>query len=775
MNLFFEIILFIFLLSIYFFIKRQQAFIQEHAARMEAILDNVIDGIVTIDDKGIIESANSAIEKIFGYSQAELLGKNISILMPEPYCSQHNDYIKAYLKTHNKKIIGIGRQVFGIKKNGQVFPMELAVSEMIFNNKHLFSGLVRDISEQVKVKEEIQDLLSLKQAIFDSANIIIISTDLQGKIIAFNQSAEKNLGYKAQEIIYKQTPLLIHNPTEIQVYAKKLAQEYQQTFTSDLEVLSFKAKQQILEENEWMYIRKDGSSFPVLLTITSLKNKMGEIIGYLYIAYDITERKRIDKMKSEFISTVSHELRTPLTSIRGSLSLIIAGTLGNLPEKVKPLLHIANKNAERLGSLINDILDIEKIEAGKMDFSYEVVVLQEIIQQCIEANQGFAEQFNITLLLEDKTNTILKVYVDKSRLEQVLANLISNACKFSPINGKVIINLQQKENKAYIAVMDYGEGIADTFKSRIFQKFAQADASDTRQKGGTGLGLSISKAIIETMQGEIGFTSVQGQGSTFYFYLPLYQDKPIAYALQNSKGKILVCEDNYDIAALLKLLIEQSGFIVDIAYSVYQAKTLLQQTHYLAITLDLMLPDEDGLSFLKFLRENKDITPVIIVSAKTEFNKQKMNAEALQIVDWIQKPIDNQKLIVALEQILYQNNLDNKPNILHVEDDEDIRQIIAIILKDRASLYFATNLEQARQQLQQKVFDLLLLDISLPDGSGLDLLAEIHSHFPNLPVVIFSAQQIPREIAQQVDAALVKAKTSNQTLLNTIIKAIENR
>jgi len=229
------------------------------------------------------------------------------------------------------------------------------------------------------------------------------------------------------------------------------------------------------------------------------------------------------RFKSEFTSTVSHELRTPLTSIRGSLGLIASGVMGELKPEIGRLIAIACNNTERLLFLINDILDISKIESGKMDFVMGPVDLKAVLLQSIEVNQAYGEQYEVKYHLNDVIDGTT-VYADTDRLMQVLNNLLSNAAKFSPKGTEVDISVIQKDGVIRVEIKDYGNGIPVKFQSRIFEKFSQADGSDTRKIGGTGLGLSISKAIVEKMGGSIGFDTEEGIGATFYIDVSLYAD-----------------------------------------------------------------------------------------------------------------------------------------------------------------------------------------------------------------------------------------------------------
>ena len=254
----------------------------------------------------------------------------------------------------------------------------------------------------------------------------------------------------------------------------------------------------------------------------------GGDLAYTIITFaDNTERKREDQMKSEFVSTVSHELRTPLTSICGGLGLLVGGALGNLPVTAMKIITVAHTNSLRLSVLINDLLDMEKLVAGKMDMHLESQALMPLVDAALEVNQAYAASHKVSLHVVRREDEV-RVLVDAARLGQVLSNLISNAAKFSHENSRIEVSVMVcaglDQRRVRVSVQDYGIGVPLKFRERIFQKFAQADGGDTRQHGGTGLGLAISKQLIDQMQGEIGFDSEVGQGSVFYFELPVIEN-----------------------------------------------------------------------------------------------------------------------------------------------------------------------------------------------------------------------------------------------------------
>lgn len=488
----------------------------------------------------------------------------------------------------------------------------------------------------------------------------------------------------------------------------------------------------------------------------------------------------IDRMKNEFISTVSHELRTPLTSIRGSLGLITGGVAGEVPIKARELVEIAYKNSERLVNLINDILDIEKIESGRMDFRNKEIYLTHVLAQALEANSAYASQFGVRFELDNKA-PLAMVVADGDRLMQVFTNLLSNAAKFSPTGGTVTISVSRHDTSTAgmvrVAVTDRGPGIPHEFYDRIFGKFAQADSSAARLKGGTGLGLSISKVIVERLGGRIGFHSEPNVRTTFYFDLPeLRAIVPEAPGLSmrgdesRIRPRILVCEDDKDIAALLRMMLNQGGFDADIAYNADQAKQMLSQNCYSAMTVDLLLPDQYGIALIRELREDESTRglPIIVVSANAGKGRSELDGDAFMIIDWIDKPINRERLVSALNHAVTVPG-DRKPRILHVEDDLDVCQVVSYILQDLADIVSTASIGDAQAELEKESFDLVLLDISLPDGSGMELLPTINrSAGRPIPVIVFSAHELKKEMLENFSAALIKSRTSNEELLETI-------
>lgn len=254
-----------------------------------------------------------------------------------------------------------------------------------------------------------------------------------------------------------------------------------------------------------------------------IRSQEGKNLGRVWQFRDISAFKEIDRSKDEFISAVSHELRTPLTSIRGAMDLMAGGVMGELPAEAMDLLKVGQKNCDRLTRIINDVLDIQKVEAGRMEFSFEVVSLEEVMADSVAALKPYGDRLGVEFRLESSAPGI-RVRADTNRLMQVMDNLLSNAAKFSPEGGTVEVELASHGRFARVSVMDRGPGIAPGFQGRVFEKFSQGAAHSPRDKAGTGLGLNIARAIVERMRGAIGFRPRPGGGTVFYFDLPLSRD-----------------------------------------------------------------------------------------------------------------------------------------------------------------------------------------------------------------------------------------------------------
>jgi signal transduction histidine kinase len=365
-----------------------------------------------------------------------------------------------------------------------------------------------------------------------------------------------------------------------------------------------------------------------------------------------SERKRLERLKDEFISTVSHELRTPLTSIAASLSLLVSKAAGSLPDGAARLLTLAHTNSQRLVRLVNDILDIEKMESRQAVFAFGRVEVRPLVEQAIETNREFAESCGVRIRLEDGC-ALGEVRADPDRFIQVLTNLLSNAIKFSPKDNEVVVTIENVTDVVRISVRDHGPGIPADFKTHVFERFAQADATNARKKGGTGLGLSIVKQIMDRFGGKVGFADALGGGTIFHVELPSWEhiaSMAIDREAQSDALRILICEDDPDTAVALRDQLRQGGFAADFAYTAADAITCATATQYHDILVDLGLPDEDGIGLIVRLRELPQYfeTQIIVVSADPGRGRDDLRSAKLNVSDWLHKPVDLNRLMHAL-------------------------------------------------------------------------------------------------------------------------------
>ncbi|MBL0933786.1 MAG: response regulator [Rhizobiaceae bacterium] len=519
----------------------------------------------------------------------------------------------------------------------------------------------------------------------------------------------------------------------------------------------------------------DGSDGWLSTLKAPLRDEAGRVIGIISHNRDVTEEKRNQEIKNAFISTVSHELRTPLTSIRGSLGLVSAGVAGTLPPKAENLIRIAHTNSERLVRLINDILDMEKIESGKMMFDMQRHALRPIVEQAIETANNYMPDRRIRIVLVDDAPGSV-VDADADRMHQVVTNLLSNAIKFSPPAGIVQLRLAYIDHHVEIAVSDQGAGIPLAFRDRIFGKFEQADSSSTREKGGTGLGLSITKALVQHMSGAIGFETADGAGTTFKVTLPLAaDDPPLRSASRDTREptRILICEDDAETASIIAKLLASDGYGTDLAPDFSSAQSLLRDRTYAAIALDIDLAGDSGVRLFNEVRNshhNGNI-PVIVLSAAPDEARKSLNGAAVGIIDWLAKPVDPERLHASVQKIVAAPS-HHRPRILHVEDDRDVLEVMAAGLGSDVVMTFAHNLAEARAQLAAQSFELVILDIGLPDGSGLDLLGELDDA---TPVIIFSASDLDGVLARKVKSVMTKTKRSEIDVARSVRAILAGR
>ncbi len=495
--------------------RAAEATLRESEARYRQLVEGSLGMVCTHDLRGNLLTINTHGAETIGRTVEEMTGHNLAeFIVPER---------KAALPAYLKKIGETG-EAQGLLHLSHAAMARFALSRI--RNKLIVVpgrapyvlGFGVDISEQVRAEGRLRTLTRQSDSILASVGDGIFGIDLDGKVTFVNAAATQMLGYKQEEMLGHVMHDLIH-------HTRADGTPYDAADSPIRKSLTNFDTVRVSNEIFW---RKDGTSFPVEYVarpqIDSQSSDSDGLkpLGVVVAFTDTTERRALDRMKDEFISTVSHELRTPLTSLRGALGLLAGGALANRPEKTQQMLEIAISNSDRLVRLVNDILDLERISSGKTELHSTMVSAEDLLRRAAGVQQSRTPRPNIRIFFAAHG---VNVWADPDRILQTLNNLLSNAIKFSPAGSEIHLTARNlDDSEAIIEVRDQGRGIPPDKLEHIFDRFQQGDASDSRAMGGTGLGLAICRSIVNQHGGRIWATSVEGQGTTFHFTLPT---KPI--------------------------------------------------------------------------------------------------------------------------------------------------------------------------------------------------------------------------------------------------------
>lgn len=571
-------------------------------------------------------------------------------------------------------------QTYVNKIEGGKFVIIIAVGFVISFLLGLFGYMATTSLQQMA---ELENSNRLQTTILKSANYLIIVTDANGSIQVFNPAAEKMLGYEKSEVIGKHNPSLFCRHEETVAWAEKLSQElgYEVEATFDSHVLRAK-KFRRADENEWTFVRKDGSHFPVRLSITAIWDAFGELAGYLAIGYDLSDEHEIRKhlvlakqaaldvaqAKSEFLANMSHEIRTPMNGVIGLTDLIL---LTPLSEKQKKFANMIRASGQILMGIINDILDFSKIDAGKLQIEKISVSLRDLVHMQIQLQMLRAEEKGLQIFCEWDQAIPTRLMADGCRIGQILTNLISNAIKFTE-HGNILVRVQLEKNESEerqwvrFSVQDSGIGLTKPQIEKLFQPFHQADGSTSRKYGGTGLGLSISKKLVSLMEGEIGVESLPGHGSIFWFVLPLAavsddvlskidQPQAIAWPRNETQGShILLVEDNAVNQMVAMSQLESLGYKCTAVANGSEALQKITQENFDLVLMDCHMPKMDGFEATRRIRalsSFKAHLPIVALTANA-MSEDKARCFLSGMNDYLTKPIGLEKLSQVLERHL---------------------------------------------------------------------------------------------------------------------------
>ena len=506
--------------------KKIELELRESESRFRAIVEHAVDGMIVFNDRGLIEIINSAAEKQFGYSFSEVYYQSISMLIPEPERSQLTGYLEKHLISGKENFAGIDREIIACRKDGSQFHLNISVSELYWHGHKVFLGITRDATDRIRMEKELADYannlegkvearteelnIALKvvddarnrtDAILKSIREGMIVTDINNKIIMMNDLAETILGTPFKEAFGKHIGLSIKD--------EKLKDRIIATF--DKEEAGYEFDFEIPRE-------KSGEQNIYRATTSVILDNSKKKMGILTIIHDVTHDRKIDRMKSEFISTAAHELRTPLTSIRGFSELLLTKEDKLTVEEKKRFLTSINSQSVRLASIINDLLDISRIEAGKgFALNKSLCIAREIIEEIIYTFRDAYQEFQF---VEEYPEDSFEWFADQDKIKQVLTNVYSNAVKYSPNGGEIKTKVTLNHDYVSISIKDHGLGMTPEQVNKYFQKFYRADASNANIEG-TGLGSTIIKYLVEAHEGKVLVESKLGEGTTVKLTIPL--------------------------------------------------------------------------------------------------------------------------------------------------------------------------------------------------------------------------------------------------------------
>jgi protein-histidine pros-kinase len=487
-------------------------------AKFSDLLESTPDGIVMLNPTGRIVLTNSQADRLFGYESGELRGKPVEVLLPERYRGAHVGYRSSYFFQPRTRSMGAGLELYGLRRDGSEFPVEISLSPLETSEGTLVMSAIRDISDRKKAEQKFRGLL-------ESAPYAIVIVNREGNIVIVNSQTEKLFGYRREELLNQKVEMLI-------------PERFRNQHPGHRTGFFIEPRTRAMGAGLDLYgLRRDGSEFPVEISLSPLEAEDGMLVSSAI--RDITERKRIEdalrvknielqnaaEAKDRFLANMSHELRTPLNGIIGFAEFLVDGKPGTLNPKQKEYIEDILNSGNHLLQLINDLLDMAKVEARKMELNPEQFTLRKAIEEVCAVAQPIAQKKRIRMEIAIAPE-LGEITLDQQKFKQVLYNLLSNAIKFTDNDGQVEVLATNHEPERFrLVVKDTGIGIKPQDIQRLFREFEQLESGATHRYEGTGLGLALTRKILELQCGTIAVESEFGKGCSFTVVLPLVMDK----------------------------------------------------------------------------------------------------------------------------------------------------------------------------------------------------------------------------------------------------------
>jgi PAS domain S-box-containing protein len=778
--------------------KRVDEALRESEERFRLLVEDVKDyGIFMLDHRGNVASWNQGAERIKGYKADEIVGRHFSCFYPQ------EDLLKGKPEHELQMAVAEGRcedEGWRLRKDGSRFWANVVITSLTDGAGELrgFSKITRDVTESKRAQELLQETEERHRKLFDNNPHPTWVYDRETlRFLAVNRAAVTQYGYSTDEFL-AMTIKDIRPPEDVTSLLDNVAAVEDGHKTLGI----------------WKHLKKDGSALDA--EITSYAMTFGGRAAEVVVAVDVTQRKRDEaekrkfteklaasnqelelrnreveratKLKSKFLASMSHELRTPLNAIVGFSDLLAEGTPGQLNEKQKRFVNHIKQGSAHLLQLINDILDLSKIEAGQLELRSEEFLVRDALPEVLSIVQPLAMAKNIRLEQKLESNSLLKT--DRVRFKQILYNLLSNAVKFTPKGGRVAVECVDYWDFVRVSVTDSGIGIQPEDQKVIFDEFRQVEGSIDDTHEGTGLGLAITKRLVEQQGGQISVESEFGKGSRFTFTLlaaePTSEVEPVVEPPKGSvpaaSGRltplVLIVDDESSSRELLASYLEPEYSLV-MAKSGVEAIKKAQQLRPDAITLDVLMPGNNGFESLASLRKNPDTAniPVIIVSIVD----QKQVGFALGADDYLVKPVRRSALVEAIRRHV-PLPADDDSSILLVDDDPRALELLQETL--RSAGYETQGVRsgaRALEVLANKAVGAILLDLLMPGMDGFGVIRHVRQEatLKELPILVMTGKTLTAEeaalLSRETQALLQKNGSWQQQLIVEIRRVIAGR
>lgn len=622
---------------------------RDAAERLRAVVDTAVDGIVTINEHGAIETVNPAVSHIFGYAPADLIGRNVNMLMPEPYRSEHDKYLSNYRDTSVRKIIGSGREVMGLRRDGTTFPMDLSVSETrLIDGSRIFTGIVRDVTERHRAEAALRESADQFHQLADAMPQIVWTARADGYVDYYNERWYEFTNFKRGEFGEASWVPILH-PDD----AQRVKDEWYESIRTGR---PFQIEARFANRKRGGYVWFLGRAHPV-------RNERGEIVRWFGTSTDIQELKmaqealkEADRRKDEFLAMLAHELRNPLAPIRNALNIFRS----RATQDPRELLDVVERQVNHLVRLVDDLMDVSRITRGKINVKREPVSLANILESAIECCRPDIDAglhpFEITLPESD-----VFVSADATRLGQVFMNLLNNSARYTPRGKRIWLEARVENNQAVVRVRDEGMGIPEELRTRIFDLFTQGDSSIERVNGGLGIGLTIARRLVAMHDGTLEAQSEGlNQGSEFVVRLPLCPaPQPAATEAAPAHDgdgigkqlRVLVVDDNVDAAESLAMLFRIKGCEVRMAHDGFKTLDVAKEFKPEVVLLDIGLPKMNGYDVARKLRETPEGKSAYLV-AQTGWGQEedRQRSREAGFDAHMVKPLDFNALVALISE-----------------------------------------------------------------------------------------------------------------------------